>query len=371
MGESEADVRHMRTALDEAARAVPHSAPNPAVGCAIVTRSGQVAVGHTQPPGAAHAEVQALREAQRMGLDVRGATVYVTLEPCSHFGRTPPCADALVAAGVSRVVIAGIDPNPLVAGKGAERLRQAGINVLVGVLEDEARELNLGFLSRMQHGRPWVRAKVAASVDGRTALPNGASQWITGPEARRDGHAWRARADIVMTGVGTILQDDPRLDAREVDVTRQPARLVVDSHLRTPASARIFTTASPVIICTAHASPSDAAVGKALANRGAKIESFPSAGGQVDLQRVMQHLGQRGINEVHLEAGATLTGAMAQAGLVDEWLIYLAPRLMGTGRGMIDIPLIESLDRAMALRFVDVTQVGEDLRIRARPASRR
>nr|WP_281286139.1 bifunctional diaminohydroxyphosphoribosylaminopyrimidine deaminase/5-amino-6-(5-phosphoribosylamino)uracil reductase RibD [Methylibium rhizosphaerae] len=357
----------MRAALAEAGRAMRHSPPNPAVGCMVVTTRGESFGGHTQPPGQGHAEVQALAALRAHGASTAGATVYVTLEPCAHFGRTPPCADALVAAGVGRVVVAVVDPNPLVAGKGIERLRAAGIRVDVGLLADEAREVNLGFFSRMVRGVPWVRMKIAASLDGQTALENGRSQWITGPSARADGHAWRARAGAVLTGIGTVLEDDPRLDVREVPTARQPLRVVLDSGLQMPGDARILQPPGTVLVYAAREEARRRAV---LEAAGAELALLPGPGGKVDLHAVLKDLARRGVNELHVEAGHKLNGSLLQAGLVDEFLVYLAPKLVGQGRGMLRAGPLESLDQAVGLRYTEVSMCGDDLRIIARPPGR-
>ncbi|XVJ70383.1 MAG: bifunctional diaminohydroxyphosphoribosylaminopyrimidine deaminase/5-amino-6-(5-phosphoribosylamino)uracil reductase RibD [Rhizobacter sp.] len=376
----------MRDTLALAAQAVGVSEPNPRVGCVIVNPDGQViGRGHTQEAGGPHAEVVALREAQESSADLRGATVYVSLEPCAHHGRTPPCCDALVAAGVGRVVMALQDPNPLVAGQGAARLRAAGIEVVdwpEGPLLEEARELNIGFLSRMQRGRPWVRLKMALSLDGRSALPDGRSLWITGDAARADGHAWRKRAGAVLTGIGTVLADNPRLDVRLVPTKLQPRRVVIDAQLETPSDARIFepsaSLAAPALgplIYTALLSPNaphnerEQQRHDALQARGAEICVLPDAQhpGRVDLNALLLDLAQRGINELHLEAGHGLNGAFVRAGLVDEFLIYLAPKLLGQGHGLASIGALAGLDHAPALRFTSVTLLGPDLRILARP----
>jgi len=350
-----------------AEQAVGLSDPNPRVGCLIVSADGAAILGqgHTQAAGGPHAEVMALRDAQARGHHVRGATVYVTLEPCAHHGRTPPCCDALAAAGVGRVEIAVGDPNPLVNGQGAARLAAAG--VAIGRAPDDvalrARELNIGFFSRMERGRPWVRMKIAASLDGLTALPNGASQWITGADARADGHAFRKRAGALLTGVGTVLADDPSLDVRLVETARQPLRCVVDARLDTPPTARLFEAASPVILFTASA---DAARRAALAARGAEIVDVPAHGGRLDLAAVLDALAARQVNELHVEAGARLNGALLQAGRVDELLLYLAPALLGTGRGMASLGPFESLSQGLGFDFHDAARVGADLRILAR-----
>jgi len=356
------DLEGMRLALDWAAKGMFITAPNPRVGCVIV-RDGQViGEGFTQPAGQAHAEVQALRDAAARGNDVRGATAYVTLEPCSHYGRTPPCADALVAAGLARVVAATRDPNPLVAGQGLAKLQAAGIEVACGVLEDEAREMNIGFLSRMQRGRPWVRMKAASSLDGKTALHNGQSQWITSPEARQDGHWWRARACAILTGSGTVNQDDPQMTVRGVDTPRQPRRIVVDSRLHIDPDARILQGDGTWIV-TAQSDPGKEAL---LRERGAEIIMLPNAQGKVDLPALMSELGRRQINELHVEAGSRLNGSLIAEGCVDELLLYLAPSLLGDAQGLFDLPRLESLEGRRELFFREVRQIGADLRILAR-----
>ena len=350
-----------------AEQAVGLSDPNPRVGCLIVSADGAAVLGqgHTQAAGGPHAEVMALRDAHSRGADVRGATVYVTLEPCAHHGRTPPCCDALVAAGVGRVEIAVGDPNPLVNGQGTARIAAAGI--AVGHAPDDvarrARELNIGFFSRMERGRPWVRMKIAASLDGRTALPSGASQWITGPDARADGHAYRRRAGAVITGIGTVLADDPSLDVRLVETAKQPLRCVVDTRLDTPPTAHLFDARSPVVLFTAC---TDAARRAALQARGAEIVDVPQHDGRLDLEAVLDALAARHVNEVHVEAGARLNGALLRTGRIDELLLHVAPMLLGTGRGMADIGNLASIDDAIAFDFHDVAKVGTDLRILAR-----
>ena len=360
----------MNDALALALHAIGLSEPNPRVGCVITAPDGRVlGRGHTQQAGGPHAEVMALRDVQARSESARGATAWVTLEPCSHHGRTPPCCDALIEAGLARVVMALEDPNPLVAGQGAARLRAAGIDVQVGPLADEARELNIGFFSRMQRGRPWVRLKAAISLDGRTALENGASQWITGAAARTDGHAWRKRAGAVLTGVGTVRDDDPRLDVRLVATAHQPLRVVIDSQLATPASARILGAPGRVLVYAAQADPERSA---ALQARGAEVALVPGlsgALGKVDLVRVLADLAARGINELQVEAGHKLNGSFVRAGLVDEFLIYVAPKLLGTGRELAAFGPLQALSDSVALRFVSVTPVGDDLRIIARPVA--
>jgi diaminohydroxyphosphoribosylaminopyrimidine deaminase / 5-amino-6-(5-phosphoribosylamino)uracil reductase len=359
----------MHEAIALAHNAVGLSEPNPRVGCVITARDGRViGRGYTQRAGEAHAEVMALRDVRTLGEDARGATVYVTLEPCSHHGRTPPCCDALIEAGVARVVMALQDPNPLVAGRGAARLRAAGIEVEAGQLEAESRELNIGFFSRMQRGRPWVRMKCAVSLDGRTALNNGVSQWITGPEARADGHAFRKRAGAVLTGVGTVLDDDPRLDVRLVDTVVQPLRVIVDSRLDTPPGARILDAPGQVLV---YATNVDASKRAALEARGAEIAMLDTsnANGKVDLPAMLADLAARGINELHVEAGHKLNGSFVREGLVDEFLIYMAPKLVGVGRDLAAFGPLEQLHDSVALRFVSVMTIGEDLRLISRPAT--
>ncbi len=352
----------MRQALSLAMRSPLTASPNPRVGCLIVKEGRIVGEGFTQTVGGNHAEIQALAYATAQGQDVKGATVYVTLEPCSHFGRTPPCVEALIRAGVGKVVAAIKDPNPQVAGKGIARLRDAGIDVLCGVLEDQAREINLGFFSRMERKRPWVRVKIAASLDGKTALPNGESQWITSEKARMDGHFWRMKADAVMTGVGTVLTDNPRLNVRLPDVVRQPLRIVVDSHLKTPLDANVLADGK-VWFFSANASPIRI---DALKEKGAEVFSEINDTGLVNLREMMAILAEREINEVHVEAGATLSGALLQAGLVDELLLYMAPCCLGRGRDMFGIQALSSLEEKIRLDLREVTQIGDDLRIVAR-----
>ena len=357
----------MREALHLAHGALGLCEPNPRVGCVIVAADGARVLGrgHTQAAGEAHAEVMALRDAA--GASLRGATAYVTLEPCSHHGRTPPCCDALVAAGVARVIVAVADPNPLVAGQGIERLRAAGITVDVGLLEDEARALNIGFFSRMQRGRPWLRLKAAISLDGRTALPDGTSQWITGAAARADGHAWRRRAGALLTGVGTVIDDDPRLDVRLVPTARQPLRVIVDSRLGTPPGARILAPPGAVRIYAAVQSPERAAALRASGD--VEIAHCANASGKVDLHAMLEDLATQGINELHVEAGAKLNGSFVRAGLIDEWLVYLAPRLLGSGRDLATFGPLTHLDQSVDLRLQAVDRVGDDLRLLLRPAA--
>lgn len=442
-----------RTAEVAASVGVGSTEPNPRVACVIssLDTEQRTFAGHTRPPGGPHAEVMALRAAAAAGVDVRGATAWVTLEPCAHHGRTPPCCDALIRAGVGRVVVALVDPNPLVAGQGVARMRAAGIEVQVAGAfsgefaarfaaehpEDpqglawarEAFEINIGFFSRMVRGRPWVRMKIAASLDGQTALANGASQWITSPAARADGHAWRRRAGAVLTGIGTVRDDDPRLDVRLVDTKRQPMRVVVDSRLEISPTARILQPPGQVLVCCGadHAGSKKArALTRWLEAAPLYTAAAPSAGstaaeanapeaargahqpvtvpppgpttttpsrppylevagpwdgvevlglptderGKTDLQALMAELARRQVNELHVEAGHQLNGSLLKAGLVDELLVYLAPKMLGAGRGMATFGPLERLADGLELEFVECTPVGHDLRIRARPPGR-
>ena len=357
----------MHEALALAQHAIGLCEPNPRVGCVITAADGRViGRGHTQQAGGPHAEVMALRDLLARGESARGATAHVTLEPCSHHGRTAPCCDALIEAGVACVVMALQDPNPLVAGQGAARLRAAGIVVEEGPLADDAHELNIGFFSRMQRGRPWLRMKAAITLDGRTALDNGVSQWITGEAARADGHAFRKRAGAVLTGVGTVLEDNPRLDVRRVETAQQPWRVIVDSRLDTPAAARILDAPGTVLIYAAQPDESRRA---ALQARGAQIVLAKGPSGKVDLAAMLLDLGRRGINELHVEAGHKLNGSLVREGLVDELLIYVAPKLVGMGRELAAFGPLTRLEDGRALRFVSVTPMGPDLRIIARAAT--
>jgi diaminohydroxyphosphoribosylaminopyrimidine deaminase/5-amino-6-(5-phosphoribosylamino)uracil reductase len=354
----------MTTALAAAAQAMTLTSPNPRVGCVLVSNQGLIlGVGHTQRAGGPHAEVMALRDAERRGNVVRGATAYVTLEPCSHQGRTGPCCDALIQAGIHRVVASLADPNPLVAGQGFAKLRAAGITVDIGPEADAARELNLGFFSRMIRKTPWVRMKIAASVDGTTALENGASQWITSEAARQDGHAWRARACAVLTGIGTVLADNPKLDVRLVQTQRQPSIAIVDSDLQTPPDAHILIAGRASYIYTRSQNDSKK---RALESAGATVICLPNAEGKVDLAAMMRDLATRGINELHVEAGYRLNESLLRENLVDEFLIYLAPKLLGRGRGMAPFGPLTKLSQAVPLDFRSTERIGADLRILAR-----
>jgi diaminohydroxyphosphoribosylaminopyrimidine deaminase/5-amino-6-(5-phosphoribosylamino)uracil reductase len=339
-------------------------APNPRVGC-VITDAGGISLGsgHTQRTGGPHAEIMALRDAAAKGHSVVGATAYVTLEPCSHHGHTGPCCDALIAAGIKRVVASIADPNPLVAGQGFARLRAAGIEVVIGPGAQESRELNIGFFSRMIRKTPWVRMKVAASLDGKTALANGVSQWITSDQARADGHAWRARSCAVLTGIGTVLLDNPRLDVRLLDTPRQPHLVVIDSRLETPIDAHLFIAGRALYI---YAAVQNDARKAALEARGATVVYLPGAGGKVDLQAMLQDLARREVNELHVEAGHKLNGSLIQAGLVDELVVYLAPQLIGEGAGIASLGPITELSQALKLDFCSADRLGPDLRIVAR-----
>ncbi len=360
-----ADHVFMARALQLARRGLYGTTPNPRVGCVLVRDGRIIGEGWHQQAGLPHAEAVALAALAAAGVTARGATAYVTLEPCSHFGRTPPCADALIGAGVARVVVAMQDPNPLVAGQGLAQLAAAGIEVGSGLLQAEAAELNIGFVSRMTRGRPWLRLKVAASLDGKTALNNGASQWITGPAARRDAHAWRARSCAVLTGIGTVRDDNPRLSVREVQTTRQPLKVVIDSRLETPPDAAVLEGGNVLIA----AAQEDADRSAALRQRGAEIVILANAHGKVDLAALLLELGRRGINEVLAEAGTRLNGSLLGENCVDELLIYQAPLLMGdSARGMFGLAELTKLAGARHLNIIERRMVGADCRIRARLA---
>ena len=353
----------MDLALAAARQALFITSPNPRVGCVIATSDGQVlGVGHTQQAGGPHAEIMAMRDAAAHGYAVKGATAYVTLEPCSHHGRTGPCCDALASAGIARVVASLPDPNPLVAGNGFARLRAAGIAVEIGLGADESRALNLGFFSRMVRKQPWVRLKAAMSLDGGTALPDGSSQWITSEAARADGHQWRAQACAILTGVGTVLTDDPALDVRYVDTPRQPRLVVVDSQLRTSPSARLFGADRQVIIYCAIAPALQRA---ALESVGAHVVELPDGQGRVDLTRLLRDLAAREVNELHVEAGGQLNGALLSAGLIDECVLYLAPKLLGHAQTAFNGLKLPSLSAAVALDVRHIETIGQDIRIQA------
>ena len=362
---------HLTHALSLANQCLIRTSPNPRVGCVLTLKGEVIGLGNTQAAGGPHAEVMALRDAARQGHDVRGATAYVTLEPCSHHGRTGPCCDALISAGIKKVVATNTDPNPLVAGDGFRRLQAAGIEVDVLPTSDpmaiESRELNLGFFSRMGRKAPWVRMKIAASLDGKTALDNGVSQWITSSPARADGHAWRARACAVLTGIGTVRQDNPRLDVRLVETPRQPHLVIVDSRLETPLDAHLFIAGRDLLIYAAVQNNDKC---KSLESLGATVVYLPSQAlgseSKVDLAAMMQDLARREINELHVEAGEKLNASLVREGLVDEFLIYMAPKMIGKGREMAGFGPLTELNQALPLTYLSTERVGPDLRILAR-----
>ncbi|MGH8765394.1 MAG: bifunctional diaminohydroxyphosphoribosylaminopyrimidine deaminase/5-amino-6-(5-phosphoribosylamino)uracil reductase RibD [Burkholderiales bacterium] len=349
------DEAMMRRALALAEKGMFTTTPNPRVGCVLAQGEQVVGEGWHEKAGGAHAEARALLQASAAA---KGSTCYVNLEPCNHHGRTPPCTEALISAGVGRVVAAMRDPNPK-SGKGGDALAAAGMDVEFGLMEEEARELNIGFVSRMTRGRPWVRMKIAATLDGRTALANGVSQWITGRQARADGHRWRARACAIATGGGTVRADDPRLTVREVETPRQPLRVVIDSQVETPAKARVLQGEKALVFA--------AVEGKSLPN--AEIVVLPNKGGKVDLAKMLQELGRRGVNELHVEGGFKLNGSLVREGCVDEFLVYLNPSLLGdSAQGMVNLSDMTSLDQRVRLQIRSVDRIGDDLRILARPA---
>lgn len=356
----------MSLALQLAEQGLYTTEPNPRVGCLIVNDHHVIGRGAHLKAGEPHAEVFALREA---GEAARGATAYVTLEPCNHHGRTPPCVAALIKAGIKRVIVAMQDPNPMVAGRGLAVLRQAGIQVEVGLMEKEAIALNPGFISVMTRGRPYVRSKIAASLDGKTGLNNGQSQWITGAAARQDVQHWRAQASAMMTGIGTVLADNPSLTVRLDSVSRQPIRVIVDSQLQTPLDcnmlASVLRAQSPLWIAYAD-DPTNKA--EQLKAKGAQLLQLPNSQGQVDLNALLCELAQRNITEVLVEAGQGLNGAMLQANLIDEFIFYYAPKLLGSAaQSMLAIQELTSMQQATDLQLLDVRQVGQDIRIRGIP----
>jgi len=360
---TDADHRFMTRALELAAKAMVQATPNPRVGCVVVREDRIIGEGFTQRPGSNHAEVEALLDARRSGHDLHGAHVYVTLEPCAHFGRTPPCATALIEAHVSMVIAAVEDPNPQVGGRGLEMLRQAGIDVRCGLLKQDAIEMNAGFFSRMMRGRPWVRIKVAASLDGRTGLQNGASQWITSDAARADGHAWRARSCAVLSGIGTVRADDPRLSVRLLETPRQPLKVLLDSRFEVVPQARLFDGNPVLVVCTRR----DPHKAESLVARNVEVIELPEdSGGKVDLPALMRELARRGINEVHVEAGPRLNGSLVVAGVADELLAYLAPCLIGPGQPMIDLPAVTNLTQIRRLTLRELVRIGDDVRLLAR-----
>ncbi len=361
---SNLDRERLTQALALAKTSFGRTEPNPRVGCVLGHADGRViGQGATQQAGAAHAEAMALRDAEAAGIETRGSTAWVTLEPCAHYGRTPPCCDALIEAGIARCVVAIVDPHPQVAGGGLARMRAAGVEVVVLDADDalarEAHEINVGFFSRLQRGRPWLRAKVAASADGRVSLPDGQSKWITGETARADGHVWRLRASAVLTGIGTVLADNPRLDVRAVPAPAQPMRVVLDRHLRLPSEAALLRPPGAVLVVAAQG---DASAEARLRAVGAEVWD----NGADDLPGLLERLAARGVNEIHLEAGPRLTGAFEAAGLIDEWLVYLAPMLLGPGRPMADLEILPGLELATRYRWHEAIPLGDDLRLRMR-----
>ncbi|MGE0802969.1 MAG: bifunctional diaminohydroxyphosphoribosylaminopyrimidine deaminase/5-amino-6-(5-phosphoribosylamino)uracil reductase RibD [Lautropia sp.] len=359
---SDADHALMSRALELARHGLYTTTPNPRVGCVIVRDNAVVGEGWHRRTGEPHAEILALAEA---GDRARGATVYVTLEPCSHQGRTPPCTDLLIESRVARVIAAMEDPNPLVNGQGLERLRAAGIDVRCGLMAQEAQALNVGFIARMTRGRPWLRLKVAATLDGVTALPDGRSQWITSEEARNDGHRWRARACALLTGIGTVKADNPRLTVRAVATARQPDKVLIDSRLEVNPAAELFRDSGALVIHALAEEAVGAERRERLRDAGCELLSLPNEHGKVDLFAAMQELGRREYNEVHVEAGARLNGSLVAAGCVDEVLAYVAPALLGRGLPGFDMPVVDDLQRRVRLRWLDVDRTGEDLRLRA------
>ncbi len=357
------DNSYMQRALALAAKATPNCPPNPAVGCVIVKDQQILGEGFTQETGKAHAEVMALRDAKAKGNSVQGATVYVTLEPCAHQGRTPPCAKALIEAKVARVVAALRDPNPLVNGKGLAMLAEAGIEVECGLCEEEAIERNIGFIKRVQTGLPFVRAKMAMSLDGQIALSSGESKWITTEESRKDGHNWRARSGAILTGSGTVTADNPQLNVRLPGAERQPLKVIVDSNLTVNPESTIFQTGKVLLVCARY----DIVRAQVYEGLGAEVIELPNSEKRVDLKALMQELGKREINEVHVEAGPRLNGALVQEGLIDEFLVYVAPKFLGKGKGLLDMTPLHSLADAPKMKIVSVDRLGDDLRIRLRP----
>jgi diaminohydroxyphosphoribosylaminopyrimidine deaminase/5-amino-6-(5-phosphoribosylamino)uracil reductase len=368
------DADFMRLALAEAQKSLYLSNPNPRVGCVIVNRGQVIGTGFTQQVGLAHAEIEALADARKHTLDLSGSTIYVSLEPCCHVGRTPPCTHAIIAAKPARVVIAMQDPNPLVSGNGIKQMTAAGIQVECGLLEEEATALNPGFISRMTRRLPWVRLKVAASLDGKTALPNGQSQWITGAAARDDGHHWRAQACAILTGVGTVNEDDPSLTVRAVSTLRQPKRIIIDSKLDIPLTAAVLkqvAIAAPskdvgaMVVCGAITSDAQFAKRTQLQAQGVEVISMPNSMGKVDLPALMHYLATEcEMNEIHVEAGHKLNGSLLREGCVDELLVYLAPTLLGAGLGIANLPELSSLTERTDWKRIDLTAFDPDLRLR-------
>ena len=371
---SAVDHQFMSQALAEAQKALYLSNPNPRVGCVIVKDGQVIGRGYTQRVGGSHAEVQALADAKINGFETEGSTVYVTLEPCNHTGRTPPCVDALIAAKPAMVIAAMSDPNPLVAGKGLERLKAAGMDVRCGLLGAEAEALNLGFISRMTRGLPWVRLKIAATLDGKTALPDGQSQWITGPAARADGHHWRAQACAILTGVGTVKEDDPTLNVRDVKTERQPWKIIVDSKLETPLNANVLKNLDQsrvILVCASLDSEASQEKAKAFENIGVQVIAMANTHGKVDLPKLFAFLAQEHhMNEIHVEAGFKLNGSLLREDCVDELLLYYAPFFMGEGIGMVNISPLTALAERVDWQFIDQSMFGPDLRVRLQKINR-
>jgi|688.fasta_scaffold64329_3 diaminohydroxyphosphoribosylaminopyrimidine deaminase/5-amino-6-(5-phosphoribosylamino)uracil reductase len=369
------DADFMRLALAAAQKSLYLSNPNPRVGCVIAQAGQVIATGFTQQVGFAHAEIEALADARKHTNDLSGSTMYVSLEPCSHQGRTPPCTQAIIAAKPARVVIAMQDPNPLISGNGIKQIAAAGIQVECGLLEAEAAALNPGFISRMTRRLPWVRLKVAASLDGKTALPNGQSQWITGSAARDDGHHWRAQACAILTGVGTVKEDDPSLTVRAVDTLRQPKRIIIDSKLDIPLTAAVLKPfangltsckdGGVMVVCSEITSDAQLAKRAQLQAQGVEVISMPNSMGKVDLPALMRYLATEcEMNEIHVEAGYKLNGSLLREGCVDELLVYLAPTLLGSGLGIANLPELSSLTERTDWKRIDVTAFDPDLRLR-------
>lgn len=361
------DHQCMARALILAEQGVYSTDPNPRVGCVLAKSEKVIAEGYHRLAGSEHAEINALAAASE---SVQGATAYVTLEPCSHQGKTPPCADALINAGVARVVVAMQDPNPLVSGQGVERLRQAGIHVDVGLMSEAAAQLNPGFVKRMSLGMPFIRVKLAGSLDGRTAMASGESHWITGDAARQDVQAWRARSSAILTGVDTVIMDDPSMNVRwdVLGGRPQPIRVIMDSFLRTPPSSKLLTLDGEVWVY--HLPSADESRQSALLASGARLFEMPSVAGstRVASQLVLRDLAAKGMNEVHVEAGSTLSGSLLEIGLVDELVLYVAPHIMGDGgRGLFHLPGLKSMSQRVPLRIADIRAVGDDWRVIARP----
>ena len=362
------DHQFMSQALAEAQKSLYLSSPNPRVGCVIVKDGQVIGRGYTQRVGGPHAEVQALADAKANGFEAEGSTVYVTLEPCNHTGRTPPCVDALIVAKPAMVIAAMSDPNPLVAGKGLERLRAAGMDVRSGLLEAEAEALNPGFISRMMRGLPWVRMKIASTLDGKTALPHGQSQWITGPIARSDGHHWRAQACAILTGVGTVKEDNPTLNVRDIKTERQPWKIIIDSKLETPLDANVLKNVEQsgvILVCASLDSAVSQEKVKALENVGVQVIAMANAYGKVDLPKLFAYLAQeRHMNEIHIEAGFKLNGSLLREDCINELLLYYAPFFMGEGIGMVNISPLTALAERKDWQLIDQEMFGPDLRVR-------